>query len=555
MQGSTPAPVLIIDDNPSASKTMRLVLAAEGYEADSAATAAEALDMAKKKAYDAALIDISLPDRSGIELLTELNDLFPDIVSIIVTGHSSVETSIEALNRGANGYVKKPVEVQQLLSLLRSGLEKKRLEEANWRMLRRLSLLHVIGATVGVGLDPAETLTETISLVVSLLDLEAGGIWWCRGLEQTPELVAAVGLPDNLAEVFTERARCLLAEIAANPKLSEQPWFDLQEGAGDESTEWQLRLIPLRGQKDLMGCMAIGGRNWFEGNSEEVEFLGAVAGQVGVAMENMRLYDDLRLTHERLQDAQTKVVQAEKLSAVGRAVSGVAHEINNPLMAIMGFSELLAEENAGELTPDLSQRIYSQAKRCAKIVESLLSFARQKHAPAAAVDLNAVIHVALSDTEHERTHNTRVSLDLDPGLPEIGGSPAALRQVFVNIITNACQAMEPEGGTLTIVSERRDGDVLLRFADTGPGIPEAALARIFDPFYTTKAMGQGTGLGLSVSHGIVHEYGGEITARNQPEGGAAFELRLPTARDGRQDRPIDGDTERTETEGVGASAS
>ncbi len=554
MPGDSPTTVLIIDDNPSASKTMKLVLAAEGYDADCAATAAEALEMAKKRAYDAALIDISLPDRSGIELLTELNDLFPDIVSIIVTGHSSVETSIEALNRGANGYVKKPVEVQQLLSLLRSGLEKKRLEEANWRMLRRLSLLHVIGATVSVGLDPAETLTETISLVVSLLDLEAGGIWWCRGTQQAPEIVASVGMPSRLSEVFTQRVACLLSEVAANPKLCEQAWFDL-EHRDEDATQWQLRLVPLRGQKEIMGCMAIGGRDWFEAHSEEAEFLGAVAGQVGVAMENMRLYEDLREAHTRLQDAQTKVVQAEKLSAVGRAVSGVAHEINNPLMAIMGFSELLSEEANGELSPELGQRIYSQAKRCAKIVESLLSFSRQKQTATTPVDLNAIVHVALSDTEQERSHNTNVSLDLDPDLPEVTGSPAALRQVLVNIITNACQAMEPEGGTLTIASAREDGGVVLRFADTGPGIPEEVLSRVFDPFFTTKTLGQGTGLGLSVSHGIVHEYGGEIIASNRPEGGALFELRLPLSHVGQQAAEVDDrGSERTRPEGVGARA-
>ena len=525
-----PAPrVLIVDDNVPSAKTLKLVLVAEGFEADCAGTADEAMQTATEGVYEAALIDITLPDRSGLDLLPELKTVFPDLVAIMVTGHASAQNSIEALNRGASGYVQKPVEVQHLLQMLRNGLEKKRLEEENWRMLRRLSLLHAVGATVSVGLEAESTLSETLTLVVSLLDIPGGGLWWSLPSEEGPRLVASVAMPDDVAACVVERIASLPRDISEIDELNRQPWVEHNIQCEGTGGGWRLRLVPLRGHDKTLGWMAIGGQGWDDAQAEEAEVIVAVAGQVGVAMENMRLYADLSDAHEQVKEAQDQLVQSEKLSAVGRVVSGVAHELNNPLMAVIGYSELLAEGTLGEQAPELARRVHSQARRCADIVQGLLSFARREPITFSSADVNDIILSAIEAADHQRSEDTEVVRDLDSSVPVIAGDPGALQQVLVNILYNAFQVINGNGGSVSVSSRLRNDGISVEIKDSGPGISGDVLPRVFDPFFTTKGVGKGTGLGLSLSHGIIQEHGGELRASNAPEGGAVFSIGLPVA--------------------------
>ncbi len=520
------ATILVVDDNAGSAKTLRLVLTVEGYEADCAGSAAEAIERAQQTRYDAALIDITLPDRSGLDLLSDLKAECPDMIAIVVTGHASAENSIEAINRGASGYVQKPVEVQQLLSLLRSGLERKWLQEENTRMLRRLQLLHSIGATVSLGLNPEVTLQETISLVTALLDFDVGAVWRADGSTGELRLAASVGLSPELEAHYTRH----VVSAAAQASLAQQPWFDVIEETSEGRSARFLRLIPLSGQEGITGWMAVGGLDVQPSQTEEAEVLGALAGQVGVAMENMRLYEDLRTAHQRLQEAQAQLLQSEKLSALGRFVSGIAHEINNPLIAIIGYSELLAEGDAGEDTTEFARRIFRQAQRCGRIVQSLLTFARPPRAGSVEVSLNDLLPETVEAVAHECPAGAEVELRLEPELPSVIGDPDALKQVFLNIVSNAYHALAAQGGGRVVIATRTvDGGALVEITDTGPGIPEDVLPKVFDPFFTTKGVGKGSGLGLSVAHGIVQAHGGRIQAANRPGGGARFAVLLPVS--------------------------
>jgi len=523
--GCAPTSVLIVDDNAAAARTLSVVLRAEGYYADCASDATEALDMARGQPYGAALIDIGLPGRSGLDVLGDLKAERPELIAIMVTGQASAESSIEALNRGAGGYVQKPVDVRQLLGLLRSGVEKQRLEADNRRMLRRLSLLYAVGAQAGGGLEACTTLQETISLVASLLDLPAGGIWWMRGEGAVPLPVASVGLSEALTAEVTARLAALDPTPASGGHQC-PPWRDIEVGHHNGSACWRLRVIPLQGHQGAVGYMAVGGPDWVDDQVEEAEVLSAVAWQVAVAMENMRLYEDLRVALERLQEAQAQVVQAEKLSAVGRVVSGVAHELNNPLMVILGYADLLRDDHDGLDTREAADRIFTHAQRAGQIIEGLLAFSRGARTVLRPVDLSQVIGDSLDATERHRIPGVVLQLGLPGSFPTIQGDPGALQQVLTNIIANACQAMGEAGGVLTLTAGISD-EITLRITDTGPGIPDEVLGRIFEPFFTTKGVGQGTGLGLSIVHGIVRDHGGEITADNRPEGGAVFTIRLP----------------------------
>ena len=230
---------------------------------------------------------------------------------------------------------------------------------------------------------------------------------------------------------------------------------------------------------------------------------------------------------ENLQRLQTQLVQTEKLVSLGQLAAGAAHEINNPLQAILGFSDLLAEDaTLPEKARTTAAKIRDQARRTKTLVGNLLSFARQVPTERTLLDINTVVTNAVQLRALDlRSSNTRIELQLESVLPGVRGDTNQLVQVFFNIINNAVDAMESaQGGVLTIKTLRDRGNVVVLFSDTGPGIKEPH--RVFDPFYTTKPVGKGTGLGLSICFGIVREHGGKILCYNSQQGGAVFRVEL-----------------------------
>ncbi|MGA9529113.1 MAG: PAS domain S-box protein [Terriglobales bacterium] len=231
---------------------------------------------------------------------------------------------------------------------------------------------------------------------------------------------------------------------------------------------------------------------------------------------------------------RSKLVHAEKMAAVGQLVSGVAHEVNNPLTAILGFTDLLMEN------PELPESarhdlrvILQEAQRTKQIVQNLLSFARQMPPRRQPVQLNSILKRTVQLRSYDFiSHGIQVLEKLDESLPEIVGDSHQLQQVFLNILNNAYDAVRECGrpARIEIMSARTENSVEVLFRDNGSGIADPA--RIFDPFFTTKDVGKGTGLGLSICYGIVHEHGGEILCHNNPESeGATFVVRLPLAAD------------------------
>src|SRR6266853_1276095 len=231
---------------------------------------------------------------------------------------------------------------------------------------------------------------------------------------------------------------------------------------------------------------------------------------------------------ENLQRLQAQMVQTEKLVSLGQLAAGAAHEINNPLAAILGFSDLLADDpTIPEKARTTASKIRDQARRTKTLVGNLLSFARQVPAERTLLDINTVVNNAVQLRALDlRSGTTRVDLQLESVLPGVRGDGNQLMQVFFNIISNALEAMEAaNGGVLTIKTIRDRANVVILFSDTGPGLRDPQ--RVFDPFYTTKPVGKGTGLGLSICFGIVQEHGGKILCYNRQEGGAVFRVELP----------------------------
>jgi two-component system, NtrC family, sensor kinase len=252
--------------------------------------------------------------------------------------------------------------------------------------------------------------------------------------------------------------------------------------------------------------------------------------QYGLDRELVRLLENSQRGYENLQRLQTQLIQKEKLASLGQLVAGAAHEINNPLAAILGYSDLL--EVNPELTSDqqtIVRKIAQQARRTRDLVLDLLSFAQQAPGDKAAVDVRSVLERAAKMDVLPESKNIKIELNIRPDLPRIHGNANQLFQASLHIIENAIEALEDKGGgRLMITATCENGEVVVQFSDTGPGIRDPQ--RVFDPFYTTKPIGKGTGLGLSATYGVIQDHGGQIACYNKPEGGAMFVIKLPAAK-------------------------
>jgi PAS domain S-box-containing protein len=279
----------------------------------------------------------------------------------------------------------------------------------------------------------------------------------------------------------------------------------------------------------IMGLLLIGCRDTREFSAAELNLISAVANQIATAIDKSLLLEKTREAYESLRHTQQQLLQSEKMAAVGQLISGVAHELNNPLTAILGYSQLLKSEDlSGKRGAEYVEKLHRQAQRTHHIVQSLLSFARQRKPQRAPVNLHQILEDTLILREYDlRLHKIRVHREFDPQLPVTSADFHQLQQVFLNILNNAMDAIQETGGPgeIWIRTEASAGHLRVEFTDSGPGVQNPH--RIFDPFYTTKPVGKGTGLGLSICYGIIKEHGGDIEAKNSPPRGATFVITLP----------------------------
>ena len=243
-----------------------------------------------------------------------------------------------------------------------------------------------------------------------------------------------------------------------------------------------------------------------------------------------QMTENLHSSRSQLESAQAQLLQSEKLSAIGEFVAGVAHELNNPLTAVVGFSEMLKVQDMNTQHHHYADMIYNAAQRCQRIVHLLLSFSRPQKPERKPVSVNSMVESVLEIIDYPlRTGNIEVVTRLDRDLPLVMADGNQIQQVLLNILNNSRQAIEAcqSGGQIRITTATVGSKVRIIIKDNGPGIPKEILPRIFNPFFTTKGVGKGTGLGLSLCYGIIKEHGGSITPESQPGEGATFTIELP----------------------------
>jgi signal transduction histidine kinase/ActR/RegA family two-component response regulator len=414
-------------------------------------------------------------------------------------------------------------------------------------LVNKLSTLSELTELVARIPDIREVLQVILQRTMATVNARIGSIMIMDDENQVLRIAAAEGLDES---VIQETAIPLGEGIAGtvaqtgNPLLVEDMENDerFQRVNNPKYDSSSFICMPLRAHWRILGVLNLS-RKADRGQFAEsdMKFLTTLLGHIGFALENakllqeakessLRLQDALEQQSERLDQARQQIIRSDKLSALGQLIAGVAHELNNPLTAIIGRAQIMLGEVEGEKALKDLEQIAKQGQRAAKIVQNLLSFARQASPEKRLCDIHEILQKVLEMLEYDfRVNDIEVKTDLDSNLPRTMVDSNQIQQVFVNIVNNAHQAMKEEehAGRLTVRTRRVEDRLTVEFSDTGPGIDADHAGHIFEPFFTTKPESQGTGLGLSISYGIVKAHGGHIEVRSGEGEGVTFVIELP----------------------------
>lgn len=422
-----------------------------------------------------------------------------------------------------------------IVTVVRDITDRKRMERAMQQRHRELEMLNMAGQALNASLDLDQVLSTTLDRACDLMDVFACSVWLID--PDTGDLVCrcATGPHTSIVEGWRMApGEGVVGWVAQSGKSLVVD--DMQAEARhfrdvEQQTGLMLRSavsVPLRIKENVIGALQVLDPKVGRFRSTDLMLVESLASSAAIALENARLYEDLQQRMKELREAQSQLVQSAKMAAVGELAAGVAHEINTPLTSVLGYSELLLER----LPPDdPSQKkvaaIIRQAGQARDIVGHLLEFSRQTRPHREPVSLDRVVQETLT-LVRQQMKNRQIAIEEEYAvpLPPLQLDVPRMKQAFLNLFTNAAQAM-PRGGTLSVRSEWVGDEVAVQISDTGLGIAADDLPRVFEPFFTTRPVGQGAGLGLSVSLGIVEEHGGRIEVDSKIGKGSTFTVRLP----------------------------
>lgn len=405
------------------------------------------------------------------------------------------------------------------------------LKDGNERImhnLQNLSNLYSTTLTFHAITSKDDIFREVAYGVSEIVGAEQCGLMLPEG-DEFLHMAPAVGLDDaaisslrapleKVQELYQSTKR---RALVLNDGIEESPTVaaDTQLGVKNVMFVW------VRHKGDLIGAIRVANKKNGGFTEEDVNPLAILANNLSVALENAKLYEDLRLQMQELRSAQEQLIQAAKLVAIGELASNVAHEINNPLTSILGYAELIKEETElGSIMRDV-EVIESESLRARDIVHQLLEFSRKRPVEMKRIEINDILKEVIGLVQLQ-LKDTHIVVNEDFGtIPTTQGDPNQLKQVFLNIINNATFAMQKEG-TLDIITRVVGSNINIAISDTGKGIPKEVATRIFEPFFSTKQE-KGTGIGLSVSFKIIQSHNGHITVDSEEGKGSTFTIILP----------------------------
>jgi signal transduction histidine kinase len=520
--------VLVVDDEPGIALLCDRILSRAGYDVTSETDPRVAIEHLQHQRVDLLVVDIRMPEVDGFDVISRAQMVQPDIAVLVMTGFGTVEMAIKALRQGVDGLLLKPFnKSEELLQAVRQALT----DNQRKRDTARVSALR-----------PLFTVTETLFAETDrdrLLELIVSAI--CEHLHCSN--VAYYQLEKGSVSIIAQRGKVLQAEgdnfaaqLIRRVDADGDPMLINATGPGEANAQTLLSSLGLSAAILIPVARASLQSVWFaarDAGSAALPFRGAdlemffvLARQAVVAIENARLYAELRAYVRRVEESQEALLRAEKMAAAGRLTASIAHEINNPLQSVQNCLHLAGHE---ELPPEKRKEYFELAKneleRLMKTSQRMLDFYRPGAVKMEQVDvlelLQHVLHLTLQQLNQR---HIEVKTELPESLPPIFAVSSQIQQIFFNLILNALDAM-PAGGELRISARALENGVEITFHDTGPGIPENHRNDIFEPFFSTKE--GGTGLGLTVSYNIVTAHGGTLDLVNGHEPGACFRLFLP----------------------------
>ncbi len=497
--------ILIIEDNRDDARMLELIFKKKGYGVCAVRTGKAALREAKKRFFNAAILDIKLPDMDGMKLLSPLKKMHPDMAIIIITAYASVKSAAKAIKEGAEAYIIKPLKMERLLATVKEALEKQRLAIENRRLLQSF-----------------DAIVDMVSIHDKNYKIVKVNKAFANTFKKKPEEFIGKLCYEVIHGTKEPWPTCPHKQVLETEKPARAEFFEPHLGI-----HLEISSSPVFNEKgELTGAVHI---------TKDIS-------------KRKKADEELRKAYNELRISQIELIQSEKLASIGQLAVGIAHEINNPLSVVSGEAEmLLMDEKKDKETKSSSKIISEQAARIKATVDRLLEFSRKKKLREVPLNLNDIVKKTISLLSFDtKLKKIEIIKELTPGIPKVLADSNQIQEVFLNIMLNAVQAMK-EGGRLTIRSRtekiikhgRRKTDifkkgqkvVVVEFEDTGKGMDEETLKRVFDPFFSTKE--KGTGLGLSVCHGIIKNHKGVIEAKSRLGKGSTFIVKLPATGGGR----------------------
>jgi PAS domain S-box-containing protein len=417
------------------------------------------------------------------------------------------------------------------LNILSEITERRQNEQSLRRRAEELAALQATVLDITTPHDLPTLLHTIVERAVRLLNTTGGGLYLYEPEHEHVRCVVSYNTPRDYSGTVLklgEGAAGTVAQTGEPVVIDDYRTWNGRAAVYEEDQPFTAVLsVPMIWQGQVTGVIHVLGdveRRRF--GQADLELLNLLGNHAAIAVENARLRRDLQHQMEQLRDAQAQLVQSAKLAAVGEMAAGVAHELNNPLTSILGFTELLLEESSpgARARKDL-EKVIAEAQRARDIVQNLFDFSRQTKPERQPADVNEILRRTVSVVRYQlETAGVVVEERYDADIPSLSLDVGQMGQVFLNLITNALQSM-PEGGTLGVCTARVGEEVSVSISDTGVGIPAQIWERIFDPFFSTSRVG--AGMGLPVSQNVVREHGGRIVVESEEGRGSTFTVWLP----------------------------
>ncbi|MBI5246278.1 MAG: response regulator [Elusimicrobia bacterium] len=512
--------VLVVDDEPGVREMLDFELKARGWEVVTTESGAKALELLGRQNFHLMLSDVRMPGMDGLSLLEIVKLRSPQTEVVLMTGDGTVETAVAAMRLGAYDFVLKPFEIDVLMRTADKALERKDLKST-------LSI-YVAAQAIHKSIELDEILTRIVEIGARLVQADDASLLILE--DDALTVAACTGLDGE----EPRRARIALGErVAGRAAASGESYLILGPLADDE----RFKDVPgLRGVRSsliqpLVSSGAVFGvlcanrtASPLPFDESEARTLSLFAIHAVQAVVNARLMRQLSLSQAHLKES-------ERINALGRVAASVAHEINNPLTGILGSAQMLETSN---LTPEQADDvacILEQTERCRRIVEDLLTFGRGTPPILKPEPVVALVESALRLIRWDIADGIAIAREFTD-TPDVLADALQIKQVLINFVRNALQAMASARAPKLTLRIRPDGDMVrVEVSDNGQGFDEALRKKLFKPFFTTKAPGQGAGLGLSVCAGIAAAHGGALEAVSRPGEGATFALLLPRVKE------------------------